>query len=104
VSATAQAIPVGMALSGPGISGAPTVTAQTSGSPGSTGIYTISSAQTVAAGTNLTGICTAHVADNQNMTMTYVFSFVPSAVQLSIIQNSGVLPRPSGVSNTVSHP
>jgi hypothetical protein len=31
------------------------------------------------------------------MTMTYVFKFVPTDVQVSIIQNSGVLPRPAGV-------
>ncbi|GAA3686239.1 MULTISPECIES: DUF2612 domain-containing protein [Acetobacter] len=40
----------------------------------------------------------AYVRDNNDMSMTYVFSFVPTAVQVSIIQNSGVLPRPAGVS------
>ncbi|MFT9442329.1 MAG: DUF2612 domain-containing protein [Acetobacter papayae] len=39
----------------------------------------------------------AYVRDNGDMTMTYVFSFVPTDVQVSIIQNSGVLPRPAGV-------
>lgn len=39
----------------------------------------------------------AYVRDNGDMTMTYVFRFVPTAVQVSIIQNSGVLPRPVGV-------
>lgn len=39
----------------------------------------------------------AYVQDNGNMTMTYVFKFVPTDVQVSIIQNSGVLPRPTGV-------
>lgn len=39
----------------------------------------------------------AWVEDNGDMTMTYVFDFVPTAVQVSIIQNSGVLPRPAGV-------
>ncbi|GAN70684.1 DUF2612 domain-containing protein [Acetobacter syzygii] len=40
----------------------------------------------------------AYVRDNGDMTITYVFKFVPTAVQVSIIQNSGVLPRPAGVS------
>ena len=39
----------------------------------------------------------AYIKDNGDMTMTYVFSFVPTDVQVSIIQNSGVLPRPAGV-------
>lgn len=39
----------------------------------------------------------AYVRDNGDMTMTYVFRFVPTDVQVSIIQNSGVLPRPVGV-------
>lgn len=40
--------------------------------------------------------------DGQNMTMTYTFYFTPSAVQLAIIDQSGVLPRPCGVSVTVA--
>lgn len=39
----------------------------------------------------------AYVKDNGDMTMTYVFNFIPTDVQVSIIQNSGVLPRPAGV-------
>lgn len=39
----------------------------------------------------------AWVTDNGDMTMTYVFNFIPTDVQVSIIQNSGVLPRPAGV-------
>lgn len=39
----------------------------------------------------------AYVKDNADMTMTYVFDFIPTDVQVSIIQNSGVLPRPAGV-------
>lgn len=39
----------------------------------------------------------AYIKDNGDMTMTYVFRFVPTDVQVSIIQNSGVLPRPAGV-------
>lgn len=42
----------------------------------------------------------AWVRDNGDMTMTYVFNFVPTDVQVSIIQNSGVLPRPAGVGIT----
>jgi hypothetical protein len=39
----------------------------------------------------------AYVVDNQNMTMTYTFEFQPTPVEISIIQNTGVLPRPTGV-------
>lgn len=38
-----------------------------------------------------------YLTDNQNMTMTYTFGFAPTAVELSIIQTSGVLPRPAGI-------
>ncbi|MFT8720682.1 DUF2612 domain-containing protein [Acetobacter sp.] len=44
----------------------------------------------------------AWVEDGLDMSMTYVFGFSPSLVQRSIIQNSGVLPRPSGVSVSYS--
>ncbi|MFT8480333.1 DUF2612 domain-containing protein [Gluconobacter oxydans] len=40
------------------------------------------------------GVC--YVEDNQNMTITLVFEFVPSPVDISIIA-SGILPRPCGV-------
>ena len=40
----------------------------------------------------------AYVRDNGDMSMTYIFKFIPTDVQVSIIQNSGVLPRPAGVS------
>jgi|SRR6185312_2939725 len=40
----------------------------------------------------------SYVQDNQNMTMTIVLGFTPSAVQQSILFNTGVLPRPAGVS------
>lgn len=43
------------------------------------------------------------VIDNLNMTLTYYFNFTPSPVQVSIIQTSGVLPRPVGVSTTFVH-
>lgn len=39
----------------------------------------------------------AYVVDNNNMTMVYYFTFVPTAVQQAIIQQSGVLPKPAGV-------
>lgn len=39
-----------------------------------------------------------YVEDNQNMTMTIVLGFAPSPVQQSILFNTGVLPRPAGVS------
>ncbi len=37
------------------------------------------------------------VTDNQDMTMTYTFQFSLTSVEQSIVVNSGVLPRPSGV-------
>ena len=39
----------------------------------------------------------AYVLDNQNMSMTYVFHFIPSPVEAAIISQSGVMPRPTGV-------
>lgn len=45
-----------------------------------------------------------YVTDGLDMTMTYTFAFSLSAVELSIVQNSGVLPRPAGVSVTVVVP
>jgi hypothetical protein len=46
----------------------------------------------------------AYCTDGQNMTMTYTLSFTPTNIQVAIIENSGVLPRPSGVSVTLVHP
>ena len=43
----------------------------------------------------------AYCTDGLNMTMTYTFGFSLSPVQISIIFNSNVLPRPAGVSVTV---
>jgi hypothetical protein len=43
-----------------------------------------------------------YCTDGQNMTMTYTFSFAPNAVDLAIITQSGVLPRPPGVSLSVA--
>lgn len=45
-----------------------------------------------------------YVRDNNNMTMTVVFAAVPSAVDFAIATQSGVLPRPAGVSLTVELP
>lgn len=50
----------------------------------------------------LSGKC--YVTDGLNMTMTYTFAFVLTPVQNAIVQNSGVLPRPSGVSLTIVVP
>ncbi len=41
------------------------------------------------------------VVDNLNMTMVYRFRFSLSAVESAIVTQSGVLPRPAGVSATV---
>lgn len=45
----------------------------------------------------------AYIADG-DMTMTYTFGFVLTPVQIAIIQNSGVLPRTSGVTVAVVQP
>ncbi|NVN09699.1 DUF2612 domain-containing protein [Nguyenibacter vanlangensis] len=41
------------------------------------------------------GAC--YVADSGNMTMTYVFEFVLTPVDVSVVVTSGILPRPAGV-------
>jgi hypothetical protein len=41
------------------------------------------------------GAC--YVRDNNDMTMTYVFGFTPTPVELAIILTSNVLPRPTGI-------
>lgn len=43
-----------------------------------------------------------YVVDNFDMTMTLVFEFTLSAVELAIVETSGALPKPVGVSFTVS--
>jgi hypothetical protein len=45
----------------------------------------------------------AYVTDGQNMTMTYTFAFTPplTAVEFAIVAQSGVLPRPAGVTASV---
>lgn len=43
------------------------------------------------------GLGDSWVTDNHDMTMTYTTSWVPTLVQLAIIENSGVLPRSTGV-------
>jgi len=42
-----------------------------------------------------------YVTDGGDMTMTYTFNFALSPVELAIVENSGVLPKPVGVSATV---
>lgn len=44
-----------------------------------------------------------YVTDGQNMTMTYTFQFTPNLtpVEFAIVSQSGVLPKPVGVSATV---
>ena len=46
----------------------------------------------------------AYVVDNLNMSMIYKFEFVPSSLQLALLTQSGVFPRPTGVSYSVVHP
>lgn len=47
------------------------------------------------------GIGNCYVTDGLNMTMTYTFSSMLNPVQFAIVTESGVLPRPTGVSATV---
>lgn len=42
-----------------------------------------------------------YIVDNQDMTMVYKFEFVLSPVEVSIVNLSGVLPRPNGVEVSV---
>lgn len=46
----------------------------------------------------------AWVADNNDMTMTYKFAFQLTDAELAIVQNSGALPKPAGVSMSVVSP
>lgn len=45
----------------------------------------------------------AYVTDGQNMTMTYTFNWALTPVQLSIVSQSGILPKPVGVAATIVH-
>lgn len=46
----------------------------------------------------------AYVTDGLNMTMTYTFMFALTSVELAIVTQSGVLPKPTGVSATIVQP
>lgn len=39
----------------------------------------------------------SYVIDNADMTMTYMFDFTPTPMEVTLIQSSGVLPHPGGV-------
>lgn len=45
----------------------------------------------------------AYVIDGLNQSFTYHFNFIPNAWQLAIVQNSGVFPRPAGVTVNVTY-
>lgn len=45
-----------------------------------------------------------YVTDGNDMTMTYTFTFILTAVERAIVLLSGALPRPAGVSATVVEP
>ena len=45
----------------------------------------------------------AYVTDGENMTMQYVFGWALTPVQLSIVSQSGILPKPVGVAATIVH-
>jgi len=42
-----------------------------------------------------------YCTDGQDMTMTYTFEFILQPVELAILSQTGVLPKPSGVSATI---
>lgn len=42
-----------------------------------------------------------YVTDGQNMTMTYTFEFALSQVEVAIVTQSGVLPKPAGVAASI---
>jgi hypothetical protein len=42
-----------------------------------------------------------YVTNGQNMTMSYVFDFALSPVELAIVTNSGVLPTPAGIASSI---
>ena len=46
---------------------------------------------------------TAYVIDTENMSFQYHLGFTPSAVQIAIINNSGVFPRPAGINVTLTY-
>lgn len=48
-----------------------------------------------------TGEGNCYVTDGGDMTMTYTFEFVLTPVQLAIVSQSGVLPKPVGVAATI---
>lgn len=47
------------------------------------------------------GLGNCYVTDGENMTMTYTFDFILTPVQLAVISQSGVLPKPAGVSVSI---
>lgn len=50
------------------------------------------------------GLGNSYVADGLDMTETYTFAVALTATQLAIVQNSGVIPRTTGVTANVSYP
>lgn len=44
-----------------------------------------------------------YVQDNGDMSLTYVFNFVLTTVEISIVSTTGVLPRPAGIIANVTH-
>jgi hypothetical protein len=53
--------------------------------------------------TIFSGYGDAYVEDNGNMAMTLYLGWTPTNVQLAILQQSGVVPHPTGVAVSVSH-
>ena len=46
----------------------------------------------------------AYVVDNNDMSMTYKFEFALTQVDLTLVQNAGILPRPAGIVINVDIP
>lgn len=49
------------------------------------------------------GFGDAYVIDNGNMQMTFYLGWAPTAIQLAILEQSGVVPHPTGVAVSVTH-
>lgn len=71
---------------------------------GGVGTYEVSPSQTVGLEEMTAGNGNAYVQDNGDMSITYVFGFVPTPVQRAIISESGVLPEPTGMAVNFSFP
>jgi hypothetical protein len=49
------------------------------------------------------GLGDTYCLDNGNMAMTYYLGWVPTPIQLAIVEQSGAVPHPTGVAVSISH-